>query len=65
MSVRDPSESERDRDPPEWEVWSFALAWFTLAVGTAVYAPGPLWKIAGTVAFLSLGVVTITGTRED
>jgi hypothetical protein len=65
VSVRDSPEFERDRDPPEWEVWAFALAWFTLALGAAVYAPGPLWKITSTVAFLSLGVITITGTRED
>lgn len=54
-----------DRDPPAWEIWSFALAFFTMALAAAVYAPGPLWKVVATTAFLALGVAVVEGARGD
>jgi hypothetical protein len=50
-----------DRDPPAREVWTFALAWFGMALAAAVFAPRPLWKVGGTVVFLALGVITVQG----
>jgi hypothetical protein len=54
-----------DRDPPAREVWSFALAFFAMALAAAVYAPTPLWKVVATAAFLALGVAVVEGARGD
>lgn len=65
VPVSGPYGPDGDRDPPEWEVWAFALSFFGMALAAAVYAPGPLWKVTATGVFLALGVAVVEGTRED